>query len=209
MVRSARILLLAATAFGLSACGTPNRGLESVHQPVVERADYAFDVATDGSSLASGESERLQGWMNALRLGFGDRVAVDMSGATDAGVREAVAVQAARFGLLVSDEVPVTPGQIAPGTARIVVSRMRASVPGCPDHSRVSGVDLEGHTESNYGCAINANLAAMIARPEDLVRGQVGTNVSDPNVAYKSIETLRRTAPTGANGLPAVSTRSR
>ena len=37
-------------ALMLAACagGTKNRGLESVHQPVVQRTDYVIDVATAG-----------------------------------------------------------------------------------------------------------------------------------------------------------------
>lgn len=206
MARGFRILAMTASALALTACGTPNRGLESVHQPVVERADYAFDVATSGGGLAPGEADRLAGWMSSLRLGYGDRVAVD-TGNGEVAVRDDVATQAARYGLLVSDDVPITTGVVAPGTARVVVSRMRASVPTCPDHSRVSGIEFEGNTQSNYGCAINSNLAAMVARPEDLVRGQPGTSVSDPATGYKAIESLRKAAPTGAGGLKSETTK--
>ncbi len=207
MVRTARIMALATAALALSGCGTRNRGMESVHQPVVERGDYAFDVATGGDGLAPGEADRLAGWMASLRLGYGDRVAVDANSGDNGGVREDVATQAARYGLLLSDEVPITTGAITSGTARVVVSRMRASVPGCPDHSRVSGIEFEGNTNSNYGCAINANLAAMVARPEDLVRGQPGAPSGDPAVSFKAIDTLRKAPPTGAGGLQSVSTR--
>ncbi|URW75982.1 CpaD family pilus assembly protein [Sphingomonas donggukensis] len=206
MARGFRILAMTASALALAACGTPNRGLESVHQPVVERADYAFDVATSGGGLAPGEADRLAGWMSSLRLGYGDRVAVD-TGNGEVAVRDDVATQAARYGLLVSDDVPITTGVVARGTARVVVSRMRASVPTCPDHSRVSGIEFEGNTQSNYGCAINSNLAAMVARPEDLVRGQPGTSVSDPATGYKAIESLRKAAPTGAGGLKSETTK--
>ena len=209
MVRTAHILMLAAPAFLLSACGTPNRGLESIHQPIVERNDYAFDVATSDRGLAPGEAGRLAGWMASLRVGYGDRVAIDTASAYDAGVRDDIAVLAARYGLLVSDEAPVTNSPVAAGTARVLVSRMRASVPSCPDHSRVSGIDLEGHTNSNYGCGINSNLAAMVARPEDLVRGQPGADVSDPAVSYKAIDVMRRSLPTGANGVKTESTKAR
>lgn len=206
MSRTVRILALVAPALLLTACGTRNQGLESVHQPVVERNDYAFDVATGGGGLAPGEAERLAGWMASLRLGYGDRVAIDAA-SVDGAVRDDVAVQAARYGLLVSDDAPVTAGQIAPGTARVVVSRMRASVPGCPDFSRVSGIEFEGNTGSNHGCAINSNLAAMVARPEDLVRGQPGAPASDPAVSFKAIDTLRKAPPTGAQGLKSESTK--
>jgi len=202
-----RILLVATAAVALSACGTRNPGLESIHQPVVERSDYAFDVAASDGGLSRDETDRLAGWMASLQLGYGDRIAVDANTGADGAVRDTVAGLAARYGLLVSDDVPYTVGQVAPGTARVVVSRMRASVPGCPDHSRVSGIEYEGNTNSNYGCAVNSNLAAMIARPEDLVRGQPGAPTSDPAAAYKAIDTYRKAQPTGAGGLKTENTR--
>ena len=205
MAANLRMIALAGAALALAGCGTRNRGMESVHQPVVERGDYAFDVSAAEGGLAPGEVERLAGWMQSLSLGYGDRVAVDSAGA-DAAVRDTVAALAARYGLLVSDDAPLTAGSIAPGTARVIVSRMRASVPSCPDHSRVSGIEFEGNTNSNYGCAVNSNLAAMIARPEDLVRGQPGAPSSDPATSYKAIDQFRKQVPTGAGGLKAEST---
>ncbi len=196
-----RMLLVATAAIALAGCGTRNNGVESIKQPVVSRADYAFDVAATGGGLPREEVDRLAGWMASLRPGYGDRIAVDANTGADAAVRETVAALAARYGLLVSDEVPYTAGQIAPGTARVIVSRMRASVPNCPDHSRVSGIEYEGNTNSSFGCAVNSNLAAMIARPEDLVRGQPGAPSSDPASAYKAIDSYRKAAPTGAGGL--------
>ena len=56
-------LLLATlgSALLLGGCmGTQNRGLESVHQPVVSRADYALDLGTAGDGLAPGEARRLE-----------------------------------------------------------------------------------------------------------------------------------------------------
>ncbi|WP_326525875.1 CpaD family pilus assembly protein [Sphingomonas sp.] len=208
MAGTLRMALLGAVAATLAGCGTPNRGLESVHQPVVERNDYALDVAAAGDGLAPGEAQRLAGWMASLRLGYGDRLSIDANTGGDAGVRDDVAALAARYGMLVSEDAPITVGQVAPGTARVIVSRMRASVPSCPDFSRNTGIELEGNTTSNFGCAINSNLAAMVARPEDLVRGQPGAPSSDPAVSFKAIDTLRKAPTTGAGGLKSESTKS-
>ncbi|MFD1786272.1 CpaD family pilus assembly protein [Sphingomonas floccifaciens] len=201
-----RTLLVASAAIALAGCGTRNTGVESIHQPVVSRADYAFDIAASNGGLSREEVDRLAGWMASLRPGYGDRISVDANTGADGAVRETVAALAARYGLLVAEDAPYTAGQIAPGTARVIVSRMRASVPGCPDHSRVSGIEYESNTNSNYGCAVNSNLAAMTARPEDLVRGQPGAPSSDPAAAFKAIDTYRKAPPTGAGGLKAEST---
>ncbi len=185
----------------LGACtGTQNRGLESVHQPVVSRTDYVFDVNTAGRGLAPGEAQRLAGWMASLHLGYGDHVAIDDAGAAGVGVRDDVATQLSRYGLLLSEDAPVTGAPIAPGTARIVVSRTKATVPGCPDFSRVGEPEFESNTSSNHGCAINANLAAMVANPVDLVRGQPGADTVDPASATKAIEIFRKAPPTGGGG---------
>jgi pilus assembly protein CpaD len=171
--------------------GTLNRSVDSVHQPVVSRTDYSFDVQNTGSGLASGEAQRLAGWFASLRLGYGDRVQVDDAGSPDPTALDEIAAQAQRYGLILADTAPVTAGQVAPGTIRVVVSRLTASVPGCPDYSRQYEPNFGAHTSSNYGCATNSNLAAMIARPEDLVRGQPGADVSDPMTASKPIVALR------------------
>ena len=197
-----RTLLLATLpALLIGGCsGTKNRGLESVHQPVVSRTDYVFDVNAGPNGLAPGEARRLGGWMETLRLGYGDRIAIDDPDGDSPATRGDVAREAARFGLLLSDDAPVTAAPVAPGTARIVVSRARAGVPGCPDFSRVRQPEFESNTSSNQGCAVNSNLAAMVADPNDLVRGAPGSDVYDAAIGTRAIETYRKAAPSGAGG---------
>ncbi|HYD07682.1 MAG TPA: CpaD family pilus assembly lipoprotein, partial [Reyranella sp.] len=115
--------------------------------------------------------------------------------------REAVAALAARHGLLVNDDAPVTEGAIAPGTARVVVSRASATVPGCPDWSAKSDVNLNNATHSNYGCATNSNLAAMVADPEHLLHGATGTGETVVMSSSKAISSYREQKPTGEKGL--------
>lgn len=191
----------------LGGCiGTQNRGLESVHQPVVSRSDYALDLGVANGALAPGELQRLAGWMTAMRLGYGDQVAIDDPAADGFRARGDVAAVIARYGLLLSEAAPVTPAPLTPGSIRVVVSRMRATVPHCPDWSRDASNEFEANTSSDYGCATNTNLAAMIANPADLVRGAPGSETTDTMVSYKAIDTYRKKAPTGAGGLTAVST---
>ena len=201
-----------APALLLGGCmGTENRGLESVHQPVVSRADFTFDVATAGDSLAVGEAARLSGWFDAVQLRYGDRIAIDDPagdgsgvqgpGVQGPGVQGDVARIAGARGLLLSSAPAISGTPVAPGTIRVIVSRMRADVPGCSDWSRDTSNEFESNTSSNHGCAINSNLAAMIANPEDLVRGRTGNATFDPVSSTKAIDTFRKAAPTGAGGL--------
>ncbi len=202
LVRKAAHPALLALSLTLGACGgTTNPGLESVHQPVVNRLDYALDLNTGSSGgLTEGESQRLAAWFDTLRVGYGDRISVDdPSPYGSAASRDAVASVAARYGLLLNESAPITTGTVQGGMIRVVVSRMSASVRRCPDWSRASQPDYEASTTSNFGCATNANLAAMVANPEDLIRGQTGS--TDQRVSSKAIKTFRDKEPTGAAAL--------
>ncbi|MGP1354659.1 MAG: CpaD family pilus assembly protein [Parasphingopyxis sp.] len=196
---------LLAIAGTLSACagGPVNQGLTPINQPVVSRADYVFDVNAGGDTLSYSEQARIADWFETIELGYGDRVSIDdPSPYGNAGRRQAVAEIAGRYGLLLADRAPVTAGQIAPGQMRVVVSRMHAEVPNCPNWDRDSLWNYAGSTGSNYGCSTNGNLAAMVANPEDLVRGQRGDGTIDPRTTSRAIDSYRDATPTGAgNGL--------
>lgn len=194
-------------SLGLGACGgiADNPSLYSTKQPVVERTHYTLDVATNGDSLPVSEQQRLVGWFDSMELRYGDRIAVD-DPANNPAVREAVGRLAGRYGLLVSDGAPPTPGYVNPGQARVVISRTLASVPGCPDWSAKSDINYGNATYPNYGCAVNSNMAAMVANPEDLIRGQQGSGETVILSSNKAIDTYRETPPTGAEGLSEVST---
>jgi len=203
---AALALSLGVTLAGCNAPGAmDNRSLYSVKQPVVSRTSYTLDVATGYDGLTVSEQQRLSGWFDAMDLRYGDRVSVEdpqVSGAT----RDAVARIAARHGLLLSDGAPVTEGFLQPGTARVVITRSTASVPGCPDWGKRSDANYANATSPGYGCAVNGNLAAMVANPEDLLAGQAGTGETTIMSSTKAIETYREKANTGAGELKASST---
>jgi pilus assembly protein CpaD len=191
--------VLLALALTIGGCGgTQNRGLDSVHQPVVSRTDYVYDIGSSGGGISGDEVRRLSGWLQSLKVGYGDKISVDApeSYGDNAG-RDAIAALAARYGLLLEQTAPFTAGEIAPGSMRVIVSRMKAEVPNCPDWSRKSQPEFGANTTSNFGCANNSNLAAMIANPEDLITGHVGDTVSSAATASKAITTYRELPATG------------
>ena len=198
MLRPLLAPALLVPALLLGGCmGTQNRGLESVHQPVVSRQDIPYSLQTAGDRLAPGEAARLRGWLDAMRLRYGDKVALD-DPYGGRGVRADVARVIADYGLLLDTAPPIT-AEAQPGAVRVVVSRMKATVPGCPDWSRDSSVEYDQNTSSNFGCATNASLAAMIASPEDLVHGHDDASLDDVR-SGKAIEALRKATPSGAGG---------
>lgn len=192
-----------ALSLGLLAAGcarpASNRSLESIHQPVVERTNYTLDVATGAGGLSYAEQRRVAGWFEAMKLRYGDRVTIDDPIGSPA-TRNAVEALAERYGLLVGATAPVTAGYISAGNARIVITRSKATVPGCPDWSAKSDVNLGNATSSNYGCAINSNLASMVANPEHLIQGAEGGSETVVMSSTRAIERFREAAPTGAGG---------
>ncbi|WP_340312972.1 CpaD family pilus assembly protein [Rhizorhabdus argentea] len=190
-------MLIAALAGTAVNAGRFNRGVESVHQPLVQRSDYVMDVS--GNGLDPAEASRVAQWLDAIRVGYGDRISVDTSVGTAASNNDIAAI-AGRYGLFVSDVAPATEGAIPPGHVRIVVSRSTASVPDCPDYSQPSQPNFTAASSSNYGCAMNSTLAAMVANPEDLVRGQEARG-SSAETAAKAIRVWRNADPSATKGL--------
>ena len=75
-----------------------------------------------------------------------------------------------------------------------VVSANQAMVPNCPNWA-ASSVDSAALTDSNYGCASNSNLAAMIADPMDLIHGK-SDSTTDTTSSNRAIKAWREAEPT-------------
>ena len=153
------------------------------------------------------EQQRLADWFDTLNLRYGDRVAIDGMIGSDA-VRSDVAAIASRHGLLLAEGAPITEGYVDPGKVRIVVTRARAHVPGCPDWTDKLASNIDNSTSDGFGCAVNSNLAAMVADPEHLLHGAEGTGETVVMSSTKAIETYRAQEPTGKAGLPEISSQS-
>lgn len=200
-----------AISLGLSLAGCmgktsgENRSLDSVNQPVVERNNFSIDLVTGAGGLSVPEQRRLADWFEAMDVRYGDKIFIDDplgNGAT----RDAVAAIAGRYGLLVNLGAPVTAGYVEAGTTRIVITRTSAHVPGCPDWSDTFASNLGNKTSSGFGCAVNGNLAAMVADPEHLIKGATGTGETVVMSSTKAIDTYRKSEPTGTKGLTANNT---
>lgn len=218
MSRLIKIAAVGAIGLAMGACATQqpaaltartNYSVYSVHQPVVEHTNFVFDLRVDGDRVSEAELNRLSAWFGSINARYGDRITVDEPrGYQSAGARADVGRVAGDLGLLLDEAAaPVTEGEIAPGTIRIVASRSSAHVEGCPAYTN-QGIDSPVRTDSNYGCATNATLAAMVANPDDLVHGQVSSGQESAVTADRAVRTYRGRAPTGGQPLPSASTRS-
>jgi pilus assembly protein CpaD len=201
-VHVTKLALALGLGLGLAGCGgmPSNTGLYSVKQPVVERTNMTLDVTTTTAGLPISEQQRINGWFQTMDLRYGDRVAIDNPSQNPA-VTNAVRDLAARYGLMISDTAPVTPGFIQPGQARVVITRATASVPGCPDWSAKSDMNYSNGLSPGFGCAVNSNLAAMVADPQDLIEGKKGASETVIATSNKAISTYRDMEPTGKAGL--------
>lgn len=201
-MRNMKFLTAVAASLTLAGCaagslGTTNTSMYSVHQPVVERTNFAIDLNSDGGGISTAEQNRLGEWFDALRLGYGDSVSVDFgSSYPDQLATKIVSKVASDRGVILDGVAPVTAGQIAPGMVRVIVTRSKASVPSCPDFTTDHDRNYNASNHSNHGCSVNSNLAAMIANPEDLVRGQENKRL-DTNSGKRAVDTYR--AKTGGN----------
>ncbi len=210
MARTQSLTLLAAAGALLVAPAAearernrPERGIDSLNQPVVQRTDYVLDLAAPSGGLSAVEQARLRGWFDGLGVGYGDSVFVDDPAGDGPGTAD-VATVAAEYGLLLRTGAPVTAGPVPAGSVRVVVTRSTASVPNCPHGGAPKG---PSSTSPNYGCAVNSNWAAMVANPTDLVLGQAGAVGASSDAGTKAIKVYREAQPTGTKGLTVTSTR--
>lgn len=195
-------LASAALAFAaLSACGPVNRSFDTVKTPIVSSSQMSYDVPVYAGGLGPSGAKALDGWFSSIRLGYGDRVTIDDPDSYGAAERRAAVAEAVgRYGLLLDQTAPVTRGAVPAGAVRVIVTRSAARVDNCPDWDRLSQPELDASTMSNFGCATQSNLAAMIADPNDLVVGKAYAG-SDANTTVKAVDSWRTIKPTGANGL--------
>lgn len=207
--RALRLGLLAAV-LPLAACGGESRyntSVESVHQPVVSHATYVYDVRFDGGDgLSPTEAARLSGWLDSLDVSYGDKVAIASDGAlVPLAMQKDIADLLGHRGLMIGTDGSAAAGVPPAGAVRLILRRAIASVPGCPDWSTRQESDMVGGTSSNYGCGVNGNLAAMVANPDDLVRGESSNSALRTDTSNRAIETYRKQTPTGAGGLKTLS----
>ena len=183
-------------------------GVTSVHQPVVRRVEYSLDVAAD-ITPGSTEDRRLADWLEALTPVYGDQVALDLGGRAMPGhLPQILHARLAKFGLVEAPILPVSVTPIPSDRVRITLRRSVASVPGCPNYRGVGGADFGNSGIRGYGCAVNGNIASMIADPNDLLEGKVsppgeGWRAAKDAADAKSIGADSKLAPTDTGTLGA------
>lgn len=197
--------LVTALAVPMSAAAKAptNRGMQSVHQPVVSYMTFVYDVQESGEGkLSQAEHSRLSGWLDSIAVGYGDHLALATDGVYIApALRESIADILGHRGMLVEEDASAAAGRAPNGYVRLILRRATASVPGCPDWSSKAESNMSDGVSTNFGCGVNSNLAAMIANPEDLVRGQTANSDLRTATSNLAIKTYREKIPTGSGEL--------
>lgn len=179
-----------------------NRSMDSVHQPVVSSAAYLYDLPDNGAGLTRDQADRFIGWLDALNVGYGDRIAI--AGGSDyvsPGLRADVEAIVGRRGMFIGADGSAEAGLAPSGSVRLILRKTTAFVPGCPDWSSTAETNGVNGLSSNFGCGVNSNLAAMVADPQDLVRGQTTDSILRMATSATAIKTYREKTPTGAGDL--------
>lgn len=165
-----RLSLALAVALTLTACGHSQP--VGVHE---QQHGFVFDTATESlivpsSDLGLTELDLLLARNNAR---YGDRLVVD----TDAATLEALRQRYALTGIRV---IPAPGGGGNASAIRATFVRLLVTPPACGDWSDGTKVEGDNRPAANWGCASAANLAHMIADPNDLVAGRA------PMTAYNA-----------------------
>lgn len=196
-------ILALAVLFLHPAQAEAQSGVDPIHQPVVRRSDYVIDLPVNGG-LAPADLRRLDSWLTALAPAYGDSIGIDAGTvAYDEATRAVIRAVLSSYGMPLAAAAPITQGDLPDGHIRVVLSRMTASVPGCPDWSSSFFGRSARQNLSNYGCATNATLAAMVADPGDLLVGRKAKPATLSPVNGRVIEAYRTVGGTAAGAASA------
>ena len=144
---------------------------------VPARATHAVHFTATSAVIDSGELLSLNRFLAGAGLSRGDRVRVEQVAAQDevGQVRRAAIVDELRLAGLRAE--PMAGGGARRDALEVAVERSSAAVQGCPDWHDPSIWEApveqaKNGLRPNFGCATAANLAAEIARPQDLIAGE-------------------------------------
>jgi pilus assembly protein CpaD len=202
LVGIACVALLRAAPANAKKADKFNRSVDSIHQPVVSNAAYLYDLPDTGAGMTRDDAIRFDGWLNALNVGYGDRIALAGSYEyASPALRADIDALLARRGMFVGRDTSAEAGTPPSGAVRLILRKTTAFVPGCPDWHDTGENNGMAAISTNYGCGVNSNLAAMVADPQDLVRGQSNNSILRSATSANAIKTYREKTPTGAGDL--------
>lgn len=182
MNRSLYACLMAGAALALGACVGPDDSLHNAAQPLLPTTRYVLKVeeghdrialAVRQDSLSANQFAALASLAGRYRASGAQQMVIEVANPSDGATSRMVSLMTAAL-----ENQGVPRNQIAmasyqgPGDNAPVVAgfeTLRAHVPQCG--TQWGNLSRTGNNAgaSNFGCAVNANIAAQIASPADIV----------------------------------------
>lgn len=190
MTTSRFVFATFAAALALAGCDTVNNDraastdIAARHPIVVASQTVRLPVFVAGAALPAVDADRLAAFLDDfMRAGGGVlEIAAPQAAGRETAVAQASLVREAAL------RRGVRPYEVQmrltdePAGAPIVVSYERyvAQGPACGDYSSDDSANDRNTAHSNFGCAYQSNLAAMVANPGDFLRqrGETPTDAS-------------------------------
>jgi pilus assembly protein CpaD len=201
-MKKTTILLLISSSLVVAACSSSpaplNRGVTTARVPTVNVNNVTHDVRFQGDRISSGEEADLLAFLRSVGPGFADRITVEDPNPENAQGRIAsLSSLLGKLGVSVASVQRAV--DVAPGSARITVSRANVISDQCPDWNDEQKVSFNNAMSTNFGCASRSNLARMVADPSDLITGRTLTG-QDAAVTAKPVAGFDSHKPDGFTG---------
>jgi pilus assembly protein CpaD len=146
--------------------------------------DHDVNFARGAKSVAAGEVAGLSNFLRDNAVGDGDTVIVDSpKGASSLAAVQQAAVFTELKALHVRAAPTLATTQVA-NSVRIHVTHAVVTAPQCPDWSKPEADNSDNGPSSNFGCATEVNLAAMVANAADLAKGRSSTTADGAVLAH-------------------------
>jgi pilus assembly protein CpaD len=179
-------LLIFVGILSLAGCNTPQPmpsiGLgpaEIANAPPPKRIhvelvalDHDVDFARGAKMVTASEVAGLSNFLRDNAVGDGDSVTVAGSSTASALTAARRAAVVAELNMLHVHAVRAAATVPVSNAVRVHVDHVVVTAPQCPDWSKPEADNPDNSSSSNFGCATEANLAAMVANPADLARGR-------------------------------------
>jgi pilus assembly protein CpaD len=143
------------------------------HPITVEPSYRNLKVQYSGGAggMTGDDAVKFDAFLTDYRTHGNGSLGIDVPNGTDS--REAItffAERAAASGIS-RDKILVSTHDVANGDARVDVSYIayKATADSCSDWSEDLSFTMENQTSKNFGCAVQHNVAAMVADPRDLL----------------------------------------
>ena len=166
------------------------------HPILVQPSSQSMKV---GASLAPADMARLDAFVGDYQAHGNGKILISapQSAATNAEVSR-IADHINALGVS-RDQILVTGRDAGPGDAQVELNYVsyQANAAPCGDWSENLAFTLDNKTSANLGCAVQHNVAAMVADPRDLI-GPSSMGGADGNRRATVITNYEKGAPTAA-----------